>query len=141
MIDTNKWNIKRKEIDKFFKLKNGQWLKIKFIYTSSLNKWGMDIVVANSKRQCNDCLRKTEFSPKILYGKRTGNKTGIEPFAIALRELLNFEKTVYNCEIRIIGASEKLTNIYKRLTKYGYNIKTITYSNGRNKDIVYKNIK
>lgn len=139
-MNTNKWNTTRKGMDKFFKLKNEQWLKILFSYKSKENIWFMTIVVANSKQQCNDCIRKTEFSPKILYGKHTGNKAGLEPFIIALKSLLDFEKTICNCEIRIIGASDKLTKIYKRLIKYGYNIKTITYNDGKNKDIIYKTV-
>lgn len=114
----NKWNKTRTEINKFFKLKNGQWLKISFSYKSKINIWFMSIVVANSKRQCNDCIRKTKHSPKVTYGHITGNRCGIEPFIIALRELLEFEKKVYNCEISVVGASERLSNIYRRLTRY-----------------------
>ena len=98
----------------------------------------MTICVANSKRQCNDCTRKTEFSPKIFYGHITGNKLGLEALMISLRSLLDFEKTIRNCEIRIVGASDRLTNIYKRLTKYGYSVKIIKYSNGKEKEIIYK---
>ena len=87
----NKWNKRRSEIDKFFKLSNGQWLKIMFSYKSLHNIWFQTIVVGNSKRQCNDCIRKTEFSPKVYYGKSKGNKIGLEAFKIAKDELLNFE--------------------------------------------------
>ena len=138
MAKLQDWNVNRLDIDKFFKLKNGQWLKIIFSYKSKINIWFMTICVANSKRQCNDCLRKSEYSPKSLYGHRTGNKTGLEPFIISLKSLLEFEKTIKKCEIRIVGVSDKLTNIYKRLTRYGYNIKTIKFSNGKNKEIIYK---
>jgi hypothetical protein len=101
----------------------------------------MTICVANSKRQCNDCTRKTEHSPKVFYGKTVGNKAGIEPFIISLKSLLEFEKIVStNTEIRIVGASDRLNNIYKRLMRYGYKIKVIRYTNGRYKEIVYKMI-
>jgi hypothetical protein len=134
----NGWNKKRTENFKFFKLNNGQWLKIIFSYANEINVWFMTICVANSKRQCNDCTRKTEFSPKIFYGHITGNRLGLEALMISLRSLLEFEKTIKNCEIRIVGASDRLTNIYKRLTKYGYSVKTIKYSNGKEKEIIYK---
>lgn len=136
----NKWNKTRTEINKFFKLKNGQWLKISFSYTSKINIWFMSIVVANSKRQCNDCIRKGEYSPKVIYGHSTGNRCGIEPFRIALRELLEFEKKVHNCEIRICGASDRLINIYQRLTRYGYESKDIKYKNGKIKKVLIKQI-
>lgn len=135
-----KWNKTRTNISKFFKLKNGQWLKIIFTYKSKINIWFMTIVVSNSKRQCNDCVNRTEFSPKVTYGHITGNKCGLEPFKIALNELLEFEKTVRNCEIRIIGVSERLSNIYRRLTRYGYCIESMLYKNSKNKNILFKRI-
>ncbi|CAB1242806.1 conserved hypothetical protein [Clostridiaceae bacterium BL-3] len=110
---------------KFFKLKNGQWLKILFSYCSNENVWYMTIVVSDSKRQCNDCIRKTENSPKVFFGQYTGRKAGLEPFIIALRELKTLEQTVSNCEIRVSGASSRLKNIYKWLIWYGYKIKNI----------------
>jgi len=116
----NKWNINRTEIDRFFKLSNNQWLKIIFSYTSSSNIWFETIVVANSKRQCNDCVRRTEFSPKVIYGHSTGRKLGLEAFRIALNELLKFEKTVHNTQINIVGASDKLNKVYTYLNRYGY---------------------
>jgi hypothetical protein len=115
-------NKTRTSVSRFFKLKNGQWLKIVFTYKSKINTWFMTIVVANSKRQCNDCINKTESSPKVTYGHITGNKCELEPFKIALKELLEFEKTVHNCEISVVGASERLSNIYRRLARYGYSI-------------------
>src|SRR5574344_763899 len=137
----NKWNKTRTEINKFFKLKNGQWLKISFSYTSKINIWFMSIVVSNSKRQCNDCIRKTEYSPKVTYGHSTGNRCGIEPFRLALIELLKFEKKVHSCEIRICGTSDRLINIYQRLTRYGYESKDIKYKNGKIKKVLIKQIK
>lgn len=135
------WNMTRTDINKFFKLKSGQWMKILFSYKSKYgNIWFMTIAVANSKRQCNDCVRKTERSPKVFYGRNTGKRNGIEPFAIALKELLKFEKKVNNCEIRIEGASDRLKKIYKRLLRYDYNIKTIKYSDGKYKEIIYKKL-
>ena len=103
-----------------------------------VNTWFMTICVANSKRQCNDCLRKSEYSPKAFYSHITGNKTGIEPFRIALTSLLEFEKTIKNTEIRIVGASERLRMIYSRLLRYGYVTTNIVYSDGKEKDILYK---
>lgn len=142
MITLDKWNITRTETNKTFILKNGQFMKIIFSYKNSDRDWHMSMVVANSKRQCNDCLRKTEFSPKILYGKKTGNKTGLEPMVIALNSLLEFEKTINNCGIIIQAASEKLHKIYSRLEKYGYEvkIKNPKYNNGRVKQYLYKYI-
>ena len=116
----NKWNITREGISKFFLLNNNQWLKIVFSYTSSSNIWFETIVVANSKRECNDCVNKTENSPKVIYGHSTGKKIGLEAFKIALDELLKFEKTVHNVQINIVGASDRLNRIYKYLNRYGY---------------------
>ena len=137
----NKWNKTRTSVSRFFKLKNGQWLKIAFTCKSKTNIWFMTIVVANSKRQCNDCINKPEFSPKVIYGQSTGNKCGLEPFKIALKELLKFEKTVHNCEISVVGASERLSNIYRRLTRYGYNIDSTPRKNGEKRNILFKEIK
>ena len=130
------WNIKRKEINKFFHLSNNQWLKIVFSYTSSKNIWWMTIIVADTKRKCNDCIRKTEFSPKVLYGQSTGRKLGIEPFIISLKELLKFEKTVSNTQINIVGASSRLSKIYKYLKKYGYK----EVKRGEETSLMYKHI-
>ena len=137
----NKWNRTRTNVNKFFKLKNGQWLKIVFAYESKINIWFMTIVVANSKRQCNYCINKTELSPKITYGQITGSGCGLEPFKIALKELLEFEKTVHNCEISVVGASERLSNIYRRLTRYGYSIDSTPRKNGEKRNILFKEIK
>ena len=139
MSKTNKWNKRRTEIDKFFKLSNGQWLKVMFSYKSLHNIWFETIVVGNSKRQCNDCIRKTEFSPKVYYGKSKGNKLGLEAFKIAKDELLKFEKTIYNTQINIVGASERLLNIYKYLKRYGYEEYTYDY-NGKPRMILFKKI-
>lgn len=134
-----KWNITRTDINKFFNLKNGQWMKILFSckskFNSKTNLWFMTIVVANTKRKCNDCVRRPELSPKAFYGKNTGKKNGVEPFTIALKELIEFEKKVNNCEIRIVGANDRLKKIYKRLLRYGYKIKK--YKDG---EIIYKNL-
>ena len=116
----NKWNITREGISKFFLLNNNQWLKIIFSYKSSINIWFETIVVANSKRQCNDCVNKTERSPKVIYGHSTGRKLGLEAFRIALNELLKFEKTVHNTQINIVGASDRLNKVYTYLNRYGY---------------------
>lgn len=113
-------NIKYSERDKFFKLSNGQWLKVIFSYKTKCNEWIETIVVANTKRKCNDCVRKTEFSPKVNYGKLTGKKLGLEAFKISLTELLSFEKTVHNTQINIEGANDRLKNIYSYLKRYGY---------------------
>lgn len=133
----NKWNKRRRGIDKFFKLSNGQWLKIVFSYNSLHKVWFETIVVGNSKRQCNDCLRKTEFSPKVYYGQSIGRGVGLEAFKIARDELLKFEKTIHNTQINIVGASERLLNIYKYLKRYGY--KEYIYNhNEKQRQILYK---
>ena len=120
-IKENKWNKHRNSLDKFFKLSNGQWLKIVFDYKKYFNSWYMDIVIAHSKRQCNDCIRKTELSPKKIYGHVTGNKLGIEALLIAKNELLKFENNISNSYIKIYGANERLINIYERVLKrYDY---------------------
>jgi hypothetical protein len=120
VIKLNKYNIRRSELDKFFKLSNGQWLKVIFSYKTQHNIWFETIVVADTKRKCNDCIRKTEFSPKVKYGRSTGNKLGLEAFKIALKELLAFEQTIHNTQINIVGASDRLNSIYKYLKRYGY---------------------
>jgi len=135
----NKWNKTRNSINKFFRLKNKQWLKILFTYKNKTKAWHMSIVIANSKRQCNDCLNKTEFSPKILYGHSTGNKAGLEPLIISLKTLLWFETTVHNYEIVIIPASKRLNKIYSRLIRYGYKVKIIEYIN-KKKEVYSKSI-
>ena len=139
MSKINKWNKRRTEIDKFFKLSNGQWLKVMFSYKSLHNIWFETIVIGNSKRQCNDCIRKTEFSPKVYYGQSIGNKIGLEAFKIAKDELLKFEKTVHNTQINIVGASERLLNIYRYLKRYGYDEYTYNY-NEKPRTILFKKI-
>lgn len=135
----NKYNIRRSELDKFFKLSSGQWLKVVFSYQSQYKIWFQTIVVADTKRKCNDCIRKTEFSPKVKYGRVTGKKLGLEAFKIALRELLDFEKIVHNTQINIVGASDRLNNIYKYLSRYGY--KEYKYEkNGKLVSLMYKEI-
>lgn len=85
---------------------------------------------ADKKRQCNDCIRKTELSPKKTYGRVTGNKLGLEALLIAKRELLSFEARIHDTKIKIFGASERLINIYeKALCKYNY--KTCRNQKGR----------
>ncbi len=135
----SKWNKTRSEISKFFKLSNGQWLKVVFSYKSEYNIWFETIVVSNTKRRCNDCLCKTEFSPKVTYGHSTGNKIGIEAFRIALKELLKFEKNIHNTQINIVGASERLINIYKYLKRFDYIEHEYLYK-GKPKQILYKMI-
>ena len=136
----NKYNIRRSELDKFFKLSNGQWLKIVFSYKSQYKIWFETIVVADTKRKCNDCIRKTEFSPKVTYSHSTGNKLGLEAFRIALRELLNFEKTIHNTQINIVGASDRLNGIYKYLKRYGYEEHEYE-KNGKMVSLMFKKIK
>jgi len=135
----NKWNKTRTEVSKFFKLSNDQWLKIVFSFKSQHNIWFETIVVANTKRKCNDCINKTEFSPKVIYGHSTGNKIGLEAFRIALKELLEFEKTIHNTQINIVGASERLTGIYKYLKRYGYEEYEYPYKS-RTRQMMYKKI-
>ena len=43
-------------------------------------------------------------------------------------------------EIRIIGASDRLNNVYRYLKRYGYEEKEITYNNGKVKNVMYKEI-
>jgi len=129
-----------KNISKFFKLKNNQWLKILFNYYSIENSWYMTIVVSNTKRKCNDCINKSNKSPKNFFGKCTGQKLGLEPFVISLNELNKFEKSVHNCKIIILGENNRLQNIYKRLIKYDYKIKNIKGFN-KKREILYKKIK
>lgn len=125
----------KKPINKFFKLSNGQFLKIMFSYKSSMNSWFMSICVANTKRQCNDCMRKTENSPKVLYGKITGKKLGTEALLIAKNELLKFETMINSTNIHIMSTSDRLAQIYKYLKRYGYKEKRIA-----GKSIMYKTI-
>jgi hypothetical protein len=50
----------RNRLQEFIKLSNRQWMKIEFIHwirkETPSSCWGINLVVANSKRQCNDCL-------------------------------------------------------------------------------------
>lgn len=128
----------RGSVKEFFKLSNGQWLKI--LFSCSKNIWNMSIVVSKTKRQCNDCFNKTENSPKILYGRCTGNNLGVEAFIISLKVLLKFEKHIQNTQINIMGASDRLNNIYKHyLKRYGYNeYKYIKF--GKPSFLMYKKI-
>ena len=113
----------KNEISSFYKLKNNQWLKIIFSYNGTENVWFETIVVADTKRKCNDCSRKTEKSPKVIYGQYTGKNLGVQALKIALDELLKFEKTLkYSTQINIIGASDRLNKVYKYLLRYGYKI-------------------
>ncbi len=132
--------VNRNTMGKFFKLSNGQYMKIIFSYKNSINTWFMTICVADTKRKCNDCINKTENSPKVFYGKATGKKLGVEALLIAKNELLDFEKVVKNTEIRIIGASDRLNNVYRYLKRYGYEEKEITYNNGKVKNVMCKEI-
>ena len=135
----SQWKIHRRYLDKFFKLSNGQYLKIRFSYASKLNAWNMDIVVANTKRKCNDCFNKTEFSPKVLYGKHTGHRIGVEALKIAKDELLKFEKRLHNTRINIFGASKQLDRVYMYLKRYGYT-QTFKSCNGCNRQVMFKKI-
>lgn len=66
-----------------------------------------------------------------------GRGVGLEAFKIARDELLKFEKTIYNTQINIVGASERLLNIYKYLKRYGY--KEYIYNhNEKQRQILYK---
>ena len=132
--------VNRNTMGKFFKLSNGQYMKIVFSYKNSINTWFMTICVADTKRKCNDCINKTENSPKVLYGKATGKRLGVEALLIAKNELLDFEKVVKNTEIRIIGASDRLNNVYRYLKRYGYEEKEITYNDGKVKNVMCKEI-
>ena len=133
-------NVNRNTMGKFFKLSNGQYMKIIFSYKNSINTWLMTICVADTRRKCNDCINKTENSPKVLYGKATGKRLGVEALLIAKNELLDFEKVVKDTEIRIIGASDRLNNVYRYLKRYGYEEKEITYNDGKVKNVMCKEI-
>lgn len=130
-------NRKKKSISNFYKLSNGQWLKVLFTYNNKQNIWFETIIIGNSKRKCNDCHRKTESSPKVYYGRSIGLKNGVESFAIALKELLKFEKTISNTQINIVGASDRLNKIYTRLERYGYK-KHIYIKNNKKVSVMYK---
>ena len=132
--------MRRKSCGKFFRLSNGQYMKIQFSYKSLLNAWFMSICVANTKRQCNDCMNKTENSPKVMYGKVTGRRLGAEPFLIAKNELMELEKLVSDTEIRIVGTSERLNKVYRYLKKYGYEEKETKTKDGRTKIVLCKEI-
>lgn len=128
-----------KKFSKFHKLKNNQWLKVSFFYNKKQNIWFQTIVVAKTKRKCNDCIRKTEYSPKVFYGQVTGNNTGIEALRIALKELLEFENKIKHTQINIVGASDRLNKIYKYLKRYGY--QDYEYEKfGKKCTLVYKKI-
>lgn len=60
-------------------------------YKNILNGWFFIIILANSKRECNDYLNKSSLSAKRIYGKITSRKLGLGISLIAKRELLKFE--------------------------------------------------
>jgi hypothetical protein len=134
----------KKGLQEFIQLKNGQYMKILYQYFKNNRNtkiWGMDVIVANSKRMCNDCIRKTRNSPKNIYGHKTGRNLGLQPFKIALESLRNFEKTIDNGVIVIRPASKELEKIYLYLKKYGYKEKIILKKNGENELVYRKAIK
>ena len=99
-------------------------------YKNILNGWFFIIILANSKRECNDCLNKSSLSAKRIYGKITSRKLGLEILLISKRELLKFENRVNNTKILINGANERLQGIYERaLKKYGYKLIEINIKN------------
>ena len=63
-------------------------------YKNILNGWFFIIILANSKRECNDYLNKSSLSAKRIYGKITSRKLGLEILLISKRELLKFENIV-----------------------------------------------
>lgn len=131
------YNIKRRTLEKFFKMSNGQYLKIIFSYSRRFNIWNMDVIVASNKRQCNDCVRKSFKSPKKIYGQITGKGIGIEPFIIAKNELLKLETNLHTgSRINICGANDRLRYVYTYLKRYGYK----QYTDGYGNSVMYKNI-
>lgn len=119
------------------KLSNGQWLRIHYHYNKKDKCWMMMIVVENSKRQCNDCIKKTAKSPKVIYGKSTGQKLGLEPFSHALKSLCEFEKLIPKSAIRITPSNERLFKLYGRLKRYGFEEIMVKYRN-EDKKAYYK---
>lgn len=109
--------------EKFFKLSDGKWLKIVFrlYHGYKQNSWYVTIVVAKTRRKCNDSIRKTAHSPKNLRYRSTGGKVGIEALRLALQEILNFETRLkIGDEIVIEGSDAKRQRVYAWLTRYSY---------------------
>jgi hypothetical protein len=123
-----------KQIKEWYQLSNGYWLKILYTYqhyqeNHNYGTWLMDIVVAKTKRQCNDHYCKTRNSPKKLKNKSSNHKqNSIEALSVSLKSLLQFEKTLpIGNSIRIEGSDEQRIHVYSRLLKYGY-IQTSWYT-------------
>lgn len=111
-------------VKQWTQLSNGYWLKMMF--TTRFNSYGYvvytDMVVGKTRRHVNDSFSKSEISPKNLMGKSTNhNSNGIEALVVALKMLLDFEKTLpKNYEIRVYGADNQRVRVYRRLLRYGY---------------------
>lgn len=119
------WNRRNRSFDKFFLLSNGQYLKIDFREYDK-EYWNVSIVIADSKRKCNDALRKSFSSPKNIYGRVTGTGTNVgEILRIAKSSVKNFEEWVSHHnrgkKIRIYAANHRLMKIYCHIFfKEGY---------------------
>lgn len=112
---------------KWYKLKNGYWLKILLIKADP-RYWGytdktffVDIAVGKTKRIVNNHYSKTCHSPKSLRNKSSNNKGGIEALLITLQYIQEIEQSLpKNSIIRIEGSNEQRINVYSRLKKYGF---------------------
>jgi hypothetical protein len=126
-----------KILKEWHQLSNGYWLKILYTYqhyqeNHNYGVWLMDIVVAKTKRNCNDHYCKTKKSLKKLKNKSTNHKqNNVEALSISLKSLLQFEKTLpKGSSIRIEGSDNQRIHVYSRLLKYGY-IQASWYAPGK----------
>ena len=119
-------------ISEWHQLKNGYWLKIKFIKCkwqteSCKDMWNVSIIVAKTRRKANDHSNSSVRSPKNLINKSTNIKGGIDSLMITLNSILQFEKILpEGSAIVIIGVEDQRAKVYSRLLRYGYS-QTIWY--------------
>lgn len=109
--------------------KNGLWLKTVFKFDKKIKRYFTYVVCSKSKRKINDCISKTDRSPKNFYNKKTG---GIKSnnMDIFKNILVNFNK-----KVRVSPASKRLAIKYQFLLNLGFRYDT----NNINKYGYYEN--
>jgi len=113
-------------ISEWYQLKNGYWLKIRFIKCkwkteNKLDMWNVSIVVVKTKRKANDHSNSSVRRPKNLINKSTNVRGGIESLMITLHSILQFEKMLSEgSAIVIVGFEDQREKVYSRLLRYGY---------------------
>ncbi|MCT4612250.1 MAG: hypothetical protein N4A47_02650 [Clostridia bacterium] len=98
---------------------NGKYLKTVFEYNKLKNMWDAYIVCANTKRDCNDCIRKSELSPKVFYGQKTGSKNSGN-INIFEKYISEFIKSHPDAKIAVKPVSKRLIDKYSFVLNYGF---------------------